>query len=304
MEIHPEPDWESLYDELASARGTALIMGMTDAGKSTLARYLIKRFIAEGSKVSLVDSDIGQSSLGLPGTVSMRVFLDEKDVEEFRYERMSFLGTVNPAMMISGIIHSTEMMTCLCRKKTDIILVDTTGLVTGNIGRVLKTGKIKAVDPEAVIAVQKKDELEHILSLIDDRKIIRIRSSPEAKARSRASRFRYRNIKFAEYFAGPAIPEFALHLNEVRFIYHGKPFSPRRADIKEKMIIGLNHDEDTLAPGFVEESHSGMFTFRTLLESPKKINTVVLGDMILQKMPSDGKKVNKKNNFKNVIPLT
>ena len=60
MEIHPEPEWESLYEELASHRGTALIMGLTDAGKSTLVRYLIKRFVTEGIQISLVDSDIGQ----------------------------------------------------------------------------------------------------------------------------------------------------------------------------------------------------------------------------------------------------
>lgn len=285
MEIHPEPDWEGLYEELAGTRGTALIMGVTDAGKSTLARYLIKKFITEGIRSSLVDSDIGQSSLGLPGTVSMKIFLDEKDFEEFGFERMSFLGTVNPALSLSGVIHATEVMTCHCREKTDIILVDTTGLVTGNIGRALKTGKIKAVHPEAVIAVQKKDELEHILSLIDDRRIIRIRSSSDAKARNRATRFRYRNSKLSEYFAGPAISEFALHMNEVNFIYLDKPVSIAKADIKGRMIIGLNHDEETLALGFVEESHSGMVRVSSPLESLKKINTVILGDMILQKMP-------------------
>ncbi len=290
MEIHPEPDWESLYNGLAIGRGTALIIGMTDAGKSTLVRYLIKRFIAKGIHISLVDSDIGQSSLGLPGTVSMKVFSEEKDFVEFRYERMSFLGTVNPAMTMPGIIHTAEMMTSHCRKKTDIILIDTTGLVTGNIGRALKTGKIKAVNPEYVIAVQKKDELEHILSRINARRIVRIRSSPAAKARSRAARFRYRSAKLADYFAGPAISEFALQMNEVSFIYHGKPFSIEKADIKERMIIGLNHDEDTLALGLVEKTHSGVVTFRSPMGSLTKINTVVLGDMFLQEMPSEQRK--------------
>jgi polynucleotide 5'-hydroxyl-kinase GRC3/NOL9 len=201
--------------------------------------------------------------------------------------RGCLFGDRESALSISGIIHSTEVMTCHCREKTDIILVDTTGLVTGNIGAALKTGKIKAVNPEAVVAVQKKDELEHILSLIDDRRIIRIRSSSEAKARSRAVRFRYRNSKLADYFSGPAIPEFALHMNTVRFIYRGKPFSLDEAGIKERMIIGLNHNEDTLALGLVAESQSGMVTFRSPLKSLKKINTVVLGDMILQKMPSE-----------------
>ncbi|MDH4230853.1 MAG: Clp1/GlmU family protein [Nitrospirota bacterium] len=285
MDIHAEPEWESLYDELACRRGTALFLGMTDTGKSTLVRYLLKRFVTEGIKVSLVDSDIGQSSLGLPGTVSMRVFRDKKDLEEFRWKKMSFLGTVNPAKAMTGVIRAAEMMTCLCREKADMVLVDTTGLVTGAIGRALKTGKIRALNPEYAIAVQKKDELEHILSRLDDHRIVRLRNSPEAKARSRAVRFRYRNRKLAEYFAGRPSSVFSLHMNEVRFLYHDKPFSPGEAYIKEKMIIGLNHNEVTLALGIVEKSQLGRITFMSRLASLKKINTVVLGDMFLQKIP-------------------
>ncbi len=106
-EIIPEPEWEYLLGKLIRYKGVALIMGETDSGKSTIARYLIKRLVSKGITVSLVDSDIGQSSLGLPGTISMKVFRDERDYKTFRFERMLFLGTANPAMVIPMMIKTS-----------------------------------------------------------------------------------------------------------------------------------------------------------------------------------------------------
>jgi len=79
----PEPEWEGLLRGLLTLKGTAIILGATDSGKSTLARYLIQGLITENVKVSLVDSDVGQSSLGLPGTISMKAFRSKKDIEDF-----------------------------------------------------------------------------------------------------------------------------------------------------------------------------------------------------------------------------
>jgi polynucleotide 5'-hydroxyl-kinase GRC3/NOL9 len=188
---------------------------------------------------------------------------------------------------MSGLIETTQRMAGLCRKRTEITLIDTTGLVSGDLGKALKTGKIRAVEPDWVIALQKGDELEHLLSVMDDFRIIRIRSSSEVKARSMAERFRYRNRKLEDYFSGPAISEFILRRNEVRFIFDNKPFDPKEEDLKEGMIIGLNHDEDTLALGLVAESHAGSITFSSPLKSIKKIRSIVLGDMILQKNMTD-----------------
>ena len=129
IEIIPEPEWEHLLRELIRHRGIALILGEVDSGKSTIARYLINRLVSKGITACLVDSDIGQSSLGLPGTVSMKVFRDERDYKTFRFERMSFLGTANPAMVIPMMIKTTGRMVDLARKNSEITLVDTTGLV-------------------------------------------------------------------------------------------------------------------------------------------------------------------------------
>lgn len=97
MVIIPEPEWENICAELLLHKGPVMITGSTDSGKTTLAKYLLKKLIAENISICLVDSDVGQSSLGLPGTISMKLFQDEEDIKEFTFERMSFIGTINPA---------------------------------------------------------------------------------------------------------------------------------------------------------------------------------------------------------------
>jgi polynucleotide 5'-hydroxyl-kinase GRC3/NOL9 len=87
MDITPEAGWEGLMEELLRRKGTVLVLGASDSGKSTLARYLIEGFLANGLRAAFVDSDIGQSSLGLPGTISMKVFDSPADLADFSPQR-------------------------------------------------------------------------------------------------------------------------------------------------------------------------------------------------------------------------
>lgn len=281
MEIVPESEWKGLFEELIKLKGTAMVIGATDSGKSTLAMYLIKRLLSENIRVSLVDSDVGQSSLGLPGTISMKVFCNKKDLEDSGFDKMSFVGTVNPAKRISLIIDSTKRMSDICRGKSDITLIDTTGLISGNLGRALKIGKIKAIKPEHIIALQREAELEHILNLIEKIHIHRIRVSSMAKIRSREARIRYRRRKLGDYFNKAGIAEFLLHTNKARFFYNNKPFSPKGGEFTEGTLIGLNHGEDTMALGIVTEIPENSVIFRSPIKSLKKVNKVVFGDITI-----------------------
>ncbi|MFH1701977.1 MAG: Clp1/GlmU family protein [Nitrospirota bacterium] len=279
MEILPELEWEGLLEKLKQQRGTAILIGATDSGKSTLTKYLVEKLIRENIKVSVVDADIGQSTLGLPGTISMRVFSNEKDIENFRFERMFFVGSTNPAKRISMVIDGSKRMVDFCKEKSEIIIVDTTGLISGEIGRALKIGKIRAIKPEHIIAVRRNDELEHILNLIEGISIHRIRTSSLAKGRDRENRVHYRKKKFLDYFDMKEISEFLLNQNDVRFFYNSKPFNLREGDFKKGTIIGLNHDADTMGLGAVVEIIDDSVIFKSPIKSLKGINRVLFGDM-------------------------
>jgi len=279
MEILPELEWEGLLEKLKQQRGTAILIGATDSGKSTLTKYLVEKLIRENIKVSVVDADIGQSTLGLPGTISMRVFSNEKDIENFRFEKMFFVGSTNPAKRISMVIDGSKRMVDFCKEKSEIIIVDTTGLISGEIGRALKIGKIRAIKPEHIIAVQRNDELEHILNLIEGIPIHRIRASSLAKGRDRENRVHYRKKKFLDYFDMKEISEFLLNQNDVRFFYNSKPFNLREGDFKKGTIIGLNHNADTMGLGAVVEITDDSVIFKSPIKSLKGINRVLFGDM-------------------------
>jgi polynucleotide 5'-hydroxyl-kinase GRC3/NOL9 len=282
MEIVPEACWETLRVELMRKRGVAMILGMTDSGKSTLAKYLLKELLSENIRVSLVDSDVGQSSLGLPGTISMKVFSSEGEEENFRFERMFFVGTVNPAKRFPLIIEGTRKLTDLCKTTSDLTLIDTSGLVAGEMGKALKARKIKTVKPDHLIALQREDELEHILCAVEDIPIDRVKVSPMVRARSRGERLRYRREKFLDYFDETGLEEFLLEARGVRFFDGIRPISPETGMFKPGTIIGLNHEEDTVAVGIIGEIAANYITFRSPIGGLKKINKVMFGDMTLR----------------------
>jgi polynucleotide 5'-hydroxyl-kinase GRC3/NOL9 len=281
MEIHPESEWEELFRELKKHKGTALFLGATDSGKSTLVKYLAKRLTKEGITVAIVDADVGQSSLGLPGTISMKVFSDEKDIEHYTFEKMFFVGSTNPAKKTSLMVNGSGKMVDACREKSDIIFMDTTGLISGELGRALKIGKIRTIKPEHIIALQRNGELEHILRLVEHGMIHRIGVSMMAKSRERENRIKYRKKKFLDYFGEKRVSDFLIHQHDAMFLLHGKSFNLKDSDFKAGTIIGLNHHDDTIGLGVIIETTADAITFKSPLRSLRGINRVLLSEMTI-----------------------
>ncbi len=279
MEIIPEPDWESLPVMLLLRKSTTMIIGEPDSGKSTLAKYLIQRLVSQNITVSLIDADVGQSSLGLPGTICMKPFLTEYDLPSFLYEKMSFVGTINPAKNILKIISTVKRMSDECRDVADISLIDTSGLVAGEIGERLKISKVRALNPSHVIAVQKQNELEHILSLISGVDIHRISVPRNIRVRPLSARVQYRKRKYDDYFNRPEMDNFILYSRDAMFCCKDKLLNIKEGMFTKNTLIGLNSGDDTMALGILEDISDSSITFSSPLSSLKNINKVIFGDI-------------------------
>src|SRR4030042_6426368 len=97
MEIIAPKEWHALLDVLEKENGIAIILGGTDTGKSTLAKFLIFNLCKRGLKVALVDADIGQSFLGPPSTIGFAVFKSDPDWEVvLSPPEIFFVGSITP----------------------------------------------------------------------------------------------------------------------------------------------------------------------------------------------------------------
>ena len=215
MEISAPQEWYALLNILEKERGIAIIIGVTDTGKTTLANFLTLNLCQRGLKVALVDADIGQSSLGPPATIGFAVFKSDPDWEVvLSPPKIFFVGSTTPEdhfpLYLEGI---KRMVGKALSYGTDLILVDTTGFVSGEAGKELKRRKIDLISPRFILALQKSDEIEHILALFQENplyRILRLPLSEKVRPRSMEERRANRANKFREYFKDSVIQELAV----------------------------------------------------------------------------------------------
>jgi polynucleotide 5'-hydroxyl-kinase GRC3/NOL9 len=284
MEIIPEPEWINVLEELIKYKGITILLGATDSGKSTLAKYLIKEFLKRNLTVSFIDADVGQSALGLPGTISMTTFRSLKDLQEFKPDRIFFVGVLNPAKKIPVMIEGTKRMADISIDEgIEDIIIDTTGLIRGETGKAQKTGKIKALNPAHVIAIERHDELEHILALVKGITVRRLKVSRETRRRSKGKRTTYRERCFREYFKGSSI--ILIPVQQVECVYKQRQLDAGMIMyVKAGTLVGLNHGEDTIALGIFNNVVYDELNIRTPLTSFADINRIVFGEIDLSDM--------------------
>ena len=199
------PEWRSCIEKLSVSAGVVLVVGETDSGKTTFCTELANAAIAAGTECAVVDADIGQSDIGPPGTIGLGII--EKPIEklsEVRTRRSYFVGDVTPFRHLTECVIGTKKMADEAKRLgAALVIVDTTGLVRGAVGRKLKVSKAELLHPSHVVAIQKGTETEPVLQSFrhhDGFEIIRLKASSQAHVRPKEIRISRRRLKFYEHF--------------------------------------------------------------------------------------------------------
>jgi len=261
MEIIAPKEWHALLDVLEKERGIAIILGATDTGKSTLAKYLIFNLCQRGLKVALVDADIGQSFLGPPTTIGLAVFKSDPDWEVvLSPPEIFFVGSTTPEghfpIHLKGV---KKMVDKAPSYGAEVIIVDTTGFILGEAGIELKRKKIDLLSPRFLIALQKSDEIELLLKLYEGNpfyKILRLPLSDQVKPKSLEERRINRTNKFQEYFKHAIIQESPIENIQIE----GEVLDPNGDVLPidwafkiNGLLVGLKDSNDeTLALGLIK----------------------------------------------------
>ncbi|MDF2955330.1 MAG: Polynucleotide 5'-kinase [Candidatus Alkanophagales archaeon MCA70_species_2] len=205
------PLLEEIESLLSKGSVVVFLLGCVDVGKTFLATTLANIFCARGYGVAVVDADVGQSDIGPPCSIGVGVLeRPVKILSEAKLAAIFFIGSTSPQRCEQECLRNVAAAVERAKGLARLVIVDSTGWVQGEDAKRFKLSEIKCVAPDIIAAIQRGEELEPILK--DFRKneggaerakprIIRLKSPPEAKAKSRENRALFREEAYNKYFS-------------------------------------------------------------------------------------------------------
>jgi polynucleotide 5'-kinase involved in rRNA processing len=270
--------WEELpFSELS---GTMMIIGQSDVGKSTFARYLLKRLSKVYPRVAYLDGDPGQSTLGPPATMTLAIAENGDDTFPPQGRRWrKFIGSVSPVGNMLAVLTGAARLLEVAREvEAQVVIYDTTGLVEAAQGGIhLKLAKIDLVRPAVLFALQRKQELQNLLLPLRRRRhilVLEFPPSPAAQQRDASVRKAYRAAQFSQFFTRGS----QLRVNWTKFAV-----LPAPRFILHRLVALEDADGFTLGLGIVIEidRFSRQVLLRTPVDTLREVEIIRLGDLLV-----------------------
>jgi polynucleotide 5'-hydroxyl-kinase GRC3/NOL9 len=166
------PDWEAALAR-AEAASRVVVLGPTDAGKSSFIRALLAR----RPGWPLVDLDPGQKMVGWPGTTSLGRLGAEPGLDRFVWLGSTAVGGFN-RLVAAGAALAGE----------GPFVANTSGYVRGPGAR-LQAMTVAALRPDLVVAIAPPPEIAGLADLAIERSSRARRKSPAARRAVRQAAF-------------------------------------------------------------------------------------------------------------------
>jgi polynucleotide 5'-kinase involved in rRNA processing len=274
----PSGEGRAAFDQAVAALLEArvvMVIGASDAGKTTLVTALASELAASGARVGVVDSDVGQSEIGPPTTVGLgRIAARVSRLAEAELIAFQFVGVASPARDIGGVVDATRRMVDRARAEgLERVLIDTSGLVLGWPGQRLKREKVAAVDPDLLIVLERADECAPIVERYADAtrpRVLRLAAQGRPGSRSPLARRAHRLAAFDAY------------LRDARRVTVARPAAelPRGLDWSDVIggVCGLDDaGGQTIALGLVEAVNDEAVVTRAPLAPRARVARLRIG---------------------------
>jgi len=207
MDSHEQwpPTWDAVSAEILAAGGAVVVIGTGDVGKSSFCWGLAARGAAAGGKVALIDADLGQARIGPPGTIGL-AYVGPQQQGDPQPAALAFVGSTTPEGHLLPTVVGLRKLSDLARAQNPShLIVDTCGWVDHPAAQALKEAKFSLLGPDFIVALQRQQELEPLLTWARGRgrdPVRRLHPAPAARYRDRAERQRHRAERFRAYFQG------------------------------------------------------------------------------------------------------
>lgn len=202
-------------EKLVAEPGRTFVVGGVDTGKTSFANRLARAALEAGYETAIVDADLGQSTIGPPTTVGLKLLGSVADLEagsstgsEHRPDAMAFVGSVSPrGHFLPLVVGTAKLVMRAIELGARAIVVDTSGLVAGVAGQMLKLTKAELCRPHHVVALARGGELEPVTGVLErflSVDVVELGVHPEIRVRSVDERATYREERLAA-FLGPEV---------------------------------------------------------------------------------------------------
>lgn len=162
---------DRLVDRAAREARTVLFIGGLDAGKSTLARATAAYALRLGRSVAYLDADVAQKTVGPPATVGLKHIREPDDLTLERMataDSLGFVGSTSPEDHLLPMVGALSRLRLRANEEgSDLVVVDTSGMVSGIWGQLVKYYKVDLLEPDLVVGLQRGQELDPILGVVE-----------------------------------------------------------------------------------------------------------------------------------------
>ena len=188
---------------------TVLLIGGLDSGKSTLAHTMVRAALAAGRPTAYLDGDVGQKSVGPPATVGLKHVRTSEDLEPARMavpDALGFVGSTSPQGHLLPLVTSLARLHTRAREEgAEFVVVDTSGMVSGIYGQLVKYHKVEMLQPDLVVGLQRGGELDPVLGVIQrffSTEVVPLSVHPGVVSAGVEQRASHREAAMRDYLAG------------------------------------------------------------------------------------------------------
>jgi polynucleotide 5'-hydroxyl-kinase GRC3/NOL9 len=257
----------------------AMVMGKADSGKTSFCTYLVNKLVSANYKVAILDGDLGQSDIGPPCTVAYAVITKPlTELYDLKARNAFFVGATSPSAAVSKTIEGMVLMKAEILDVTaDFVVVNTDGWVEGEEAAKYKLQLTEMLEPDMIVCIQQKNELEPLLAALGKYRTIEIQSSLAVKQRSMEKRKNLRERSYAKYLRDAKVKAFPLN----QLTISETAFSVRQGE-ERGLLLGLYHAHSKfLGIGVLREMEPVRKTLKVLTSVSAKPAHIAFGKVRL-----------------------
>ncbi len=263
----------TLVERVAETMHTVALIGALDSGKTTLSKTIIERAVSLGRTAALIDADLGQKAVGPPTAVGLKVVRDPEDIGALeRADSLYFVGAISPEEHLLSVVAGTARLVGKARELgAELVVVDTSGLVSGWAGQTLKFHKLELIQPDMVIGLHRGEELAPLLGIAQrffSGEVASLPVHPAVVPTSVEQRAVNRQVAMGRYFSDPLQ---RWRVKPTVFM----PVLPPLFDLRqlERVVVGLSDGEGAyLGLGYLEQAEEGILRLVSpVADAPKAL---------------------------------